>query len=197
MYPRITEESQWNLLGARCPTNYCDNLPESHLVCYSLMWEGNQTTCSNIQNRTHVIPFSTVTQQTLNGGSNCHQQLVTEDLEEVQSQIVLTDNPDLHVREKGQLEDGDDGDHFKELMEDLENHHNRRHCFVGSRDHSPGSKSSSPCHDSILTGLPTRSSYASKHTQRLEAKCRALDTGNLHLQTSLDNTGRLCGAKPH
>ncbi|KAK5899848.1 hypothetical protein CesoFtcFv8_009277 [Champsocephalus esox] len=152
-------------------------------------WE-LQTTCSNIQNRTNVIPFSTVTRQTLNGGSNCHQQLVTEDLEEVQSQIVLTDNPDLHVQEKGQLEDGDDGDHFKELMEDLENHHNRLHCFVGSRDRSPGSKSSSPCHDSILTGLPTRSSYASKHTQRLEAKCRALDTVNLHLQTSLDNTDR-------
>ncbi|KAI4832183.1 hypothetical protein KUCAC02_015158 [Chaenocephalus aceratus] len=149
-----------------------------------------QTTCSNTQNRTNVIPFSTVTRQTLNGGSNCHQQLVTEDLEEVQSQIVLTDNPDLHVQEKGQLEDGDDGDHFKELMEDLENHHNRLHCFVGSRDRSPGSKSSSPCHDSILTGLPTRSSYASKHTQRLEAKCRALDTVNLHLQTSLDNTDR-------
>ncbi|XP_033950996.1 girdin isoform X3 [Pseudochaenichthys georgianus] len=149
-----------------------------------------QTTCSNTQNRTNVIPFSTVTRQTLNGGSNRHQQLVTEDLEEVQSQIVLTDNPDLHVQEKGQLEDGDDGDHFKELMEDLENHHNRLHCFVGSRDRSPGSKSSSPCHDSILTGLPTRSSYASKHTQRLEAKCRALDTVNLHLQTSLDNTDR-------
>ncbi|XP_034095194.1 girdin isoform X3 [Gymnodraco acuticeps] len=149
-----------------------------------------QTTCSNIQNRTNVIPFSTVTRQTLNGGSNCHQQLVTEDLDEVQSQIVLTDNPDLHVQEKGQLEDGDDGDNFKELMEDLENHHNRLHCFVGSRDCSPGSKSSSPCHDSILTGLPTRSSYASKHTQRLEAKCRALDTVNLHLQTSLDNTDR-------
>uniref|UniRef100_A0A4W6C294 Coiled-coil domain containing 88Aa n=1 Tax=Lates calcarifer TaxID=8187 RepID=A0A4W6C294_LATCA len=102
-------------------------------------------------------------------------------------------NPDLRIQEKGQLEDGDGGEHFKELMSDLEvleNVHNRLHCFVGSRDHSPGSKNSSPCHDRILTGLPTRSSYTSKHTQRLEAKCKALDTVNQHLQTSLDNTDR-------
>uniref|UniRef100_A0A4W6C2A4 Coiled-coil domain containing 88Aa n=1 Tax=Lates calcarifer TaxID=8187 RepID=A0A4W6C2A4_LATCA len=99
----------------------------------------------------------------------------------------------LRIQEKGQLEDGDGGEHFKELMSDLEvleNVHNRLHCFVGSRDHSPGSKNSSPCHDRILTGLPTRSSYTSKHTQRLEAKCKALDTVNQHLQTSLDNTDR-------
>eukprot|EP00064_Thunnus_orientalis_P006395 superscaffoldBa00000662_g6412 len=138
----------------------------------------------------HVCQLSTVTEQTSNGVSECHQ---AEDLEDIQSEILLTDNSHLHIQEKGQLEDGDRGDHLKELMSDLEvleNHHNRRHCFVGSRDHSPGSKNSSPCHDSIFTGLPTRSSYASKHTQRLEAKCRALDTVNQHLQTSLDNTDR-------
>lgn len=155
---------------------------------------GLQTSCSTIESRAHrVFPLRTVTQQMLNGDSNCH--LHTEELEGVQGEILLTDNPDLHIQEKGQLEDGDSGDHFKELMSDLEvleNNHNRLHCFVGSRDHSPGSKSSSPCHDSIFTGLPTRSSYASKHTQRLEAKCRALDTVNQHLQTSLDNTGRFC-----
>ncbi|XP_029297581.1 girdin-like isoform X1 [Cottoperca gobio] len=154
---------------------------------------GLQTTCSNIEYCTNVFPLSTVTQQMLNGGLDCHQQLHAEDLEDVQSEIVLTDNPDLHLQEKGQLEDGGGGDHFKELMSDLEvleNHHNRLHRFVGSRDRSPGSKGSSPCHDSIFTGLPTRSSYASKHTHRLEAKCRALDTVNQHLQTSLDNTDR-------
>ncbi|XP_039655655.1 girdin-like isoform X6 [Perca fluviatilis] len=152
---------------------------------------GLQTTCSRIENRSIVFPLSTVTQQMLNGGSHCHQPLHAEDeLEGVQSEILLTENPDLHMKEKGQLEEGD---HFKELMSDLEvleNNHNRLHCFVGSRDSSPGSKSSSPCHESIFTGLPTRSSYASKHTQRLEAKCRALDTVNQHLQTSLDNTDR-------
>lgn len=149
-----------------------------------------QTYCSNIENHTNVFQLSTVTEQTSNGVSECHQ---AEDLEDIHSEILLTDNSNLHIQEKGQLEDGDRGDHLKELMSDLEvleNHHNRRHCFVGSRDHSPGSKNSSPCHDSIFTGLPTRSSYASKHTQRLEAKCRALDTVNQHLQTSLDNTDR-------
>ncbi|XP_067440024.1 girdin isoform X3 [Thunnus thynnus] len=149
-----------------------------------------QTYCSNIENHTNVFQLSTVTEQTSNGVSECHQ---AEDLEDIQSEILLTDNSHLHIQEKGQLEDGDRGDHLKELMSDLEvleNHHNRRHCFVGSRDHSPGSKNSSPCHNSIFTGLPTRSSYASKHTQRLEAKCRALDTVNQHLQTSLDNTDR-------
>ncbi|KAM6941491.1 girdin-like [Lycodopsis pacificus] len=154
---------------------------------------GLQTTCSNVEYRTHVFPHSAVTQHMLNGHSNCHRPFHAEGLEQVQSKILLTDNPDLLVQEKGQLEDADHGDHFKELMSDLEvleNNHNRIHCFVGSRDHSPGSKGSSPCHESIITGLPTRSSYARKHTQRLEAKCRALDTVNQHLQTSLDNTDR-------
>lgn len=168
------------------------------VVCTTDEPTGLQTTCSHIENRTNVFPLSTVTQQMLNGGSHCHQPLHAEDeLEGVQSEILLTENPDLHMKEKGQLEDGD---HFKELMSDLdvlENNHNRLHCFVGSRDSSPGSKSSSPCHDSIFTGLPTRSSYASKHTQRLEAKCRALDTVNQHLQTSLDNTGRFCRLNQH
>ncbi|XP_059185400.1 girdin-like [Centropristis striata] len=151
---------------------------------------GLQTTCSDLENCTNV---SAVTRPILNGDSNCHEPLHAEDLEGDHSEILLTDSADLHIQEKGQLEDRDDGDHFKELMSDLEvleNNHNRLHCFVGSRDGSPGSKSSSPRHDSIFTGLPTRSSYASKHTQRLEAKCRALDTVNQHLQTSLDNTDR-------
>lgn len=126
--------------------------------------------------------------------TNCHQLFPAEDLEQVQSEILLTENPDLLARVKGQLEDVDQGDHSKEGMSDLkvlENNHNRRHCFVGSRDHSPGSKDCSPCHDSIFKGLPTHSSYARKHTQ-LEAKCRALDPVNQHQQTSLDNTGRFC-----
>uniref|UniRef100_A0A7N6BSR1 HOOK N-terminal domain-containing protein n=1 Tax=Anabas testudineus TaxID=64144 RepID=A0A7N6BSR1_ANATE len=138
-----------------------------------------QTSCPSVEN--------------LNRDLNCHQQLHAEELERVQGEIIHTSNSDLQIQEKGQLEDGIRGDRFKELMSDLEvleNSHNRLHCLVGSHDRSPGSKSSSPCHDSIFTGLPTRSSYASKHTQRLEAKCRALDAVNQHLQTSLDNTDR-------
>ncbi|XP_037328735.2 girdin-like isoform X2 [Pungitius pungitius] len=156
---------------------------------------GCQETCSihnsntdeptglQIEYRTHAFPHGAGGQQVL---------FHAEDLEQVQSEILLTENPDLLVQEKGQLEDVDQLDHSKEGMSDLEvleNNHNRRRCLVGSRDHSPGSKDCSPCHDSIFKGLPTHSSYARKHT-RLEAKCRALDTVNQHLQTSLDNAER-------
>uniref|UniRef100_UPI003AAA385B girdin n=1 Tax=Centroberyx gerrardi TaxID=166262 RepID=UPI003AAA385B len=148
---------------------------------------GLQTSFSDLENSTNVLLSSTVTQQILNGDSKCHQQARAEEVEGVESETFLTD------QEKGQLEDGESGDHLKELMSDLEvleNNHNRIYCVVGSRDHSPASKTSSPYRDSIITGLPTRSSYASKHTERLEAKCRALDTENQRLQASLDNTDR-------
>uniref|UniRef100_A0AAV2LLE2 HOOK N-terminal domain-containing protein n=1 Tax=Knipowitschia caucasica TaxID=637954 RepID=A0AAV2LLE2_KNICA len=55
--------------------------------------------------------------------------------------------------------------------------------------HMSGSKNSSLSHASISTA-PTHSSFAKKHTQRLEAKCRNLDILNQHLQTALDNTDR-------
>ncbi|XP_029001655.1 girdin isoform X2 [Betta splendens] len=104
----------------------------------------------------------------------------------VQSEVIRTGSPDRHVQENGQLEDG-----VRRCdLEVLENIHNRLRCVVGSGDDAPDSRSSSPCHDGAFTGLPTRSSYASKHTQRLQAKCRALETVNQHLQTSLDNTDR-------
>lgn len=108
-----------------------------------------------------------------------HQQPHVVESEGVQS----ANHSDLRIEEKGQLENGVRGDCVKEWTRDLEvleNSHNRLHCFGGLSDNCP---------DGILTGLPTRSPYASKHTQRLQAKCRALDTVNQHLQTSLDNTG--------
>ncbi|XP_005925056.1 girdin isoform X7 [Haplochromis burtoni] len=169
---------------AMCSNNCTSSTDESSVL---------QTSCSNAKNHSNGVSLSIVTESMLNGDLSCHQQLDTEELERVQSVNHLTDNPERNIQEKGQLEDGDSGDHFKERMSDLEvleNNHNRRHYFVRSHDHSPGSKNSSPRHESIFTGLPTRSSYASKHTQRLEAKCRALDTINQHLQTSLDNTDR-------
>ncbi|XP_031720295.1 girdin [Anarrhichthys ocellatus] len=200
---RTVEELRAALINRNMQPKHSHHLDGDH-VCQGICSTDNctsstdeptglQTTCPNVEYRTNVFPHSAVTQQMLNGHSNCHQLFHAEDLEQVQSKILLTDDPDLLVQEKGQLEDADHGDHLKELMSDLEvleNNHNRLHCFVGSRDHSPGSKGSSPCHESIITGLPTRSSYARKHTQRLEAKCRALDTVNQHLQTSLDNTDR-------
>uniref|UniRef100_A0AAX7T0T0 HOOK N-terminal domain-containing protein n=1 Tax=Astatotilapia calliptera TaxID=8154 RepID=A0AAX7T0T0_ASTCA len=169
---------------AMCSNNCTSSTDESSVL---------QTSCSNAKNHSNGVSLSIVTESMLNGDLSCHQQLDTEELERVQSVNHLTANPERNIQEKGQLEDGDSGDHFKERMSDLEvleNNHNRRHYFVRSHDHSPGSKNSSPRHESIFTGLPTRSSYASKHTQRLEAKCRALDTINQHLQTSLDNTDR-------
>ncbi|XP_039860862.1 girdin-like isoform X4 [Simochromis diagramma] len=169
---------------AMCSNNCTSSTDESSVL---------QTSCSNAKNHSNGVTLRIVTKSMLNGDLSCHQQLDTEELEQVQSVNHLTANPERNIQEKGQLEDGDSGDHFKERMSDLEvleNNHNRRHYFVRSHDHSPGSKNSSPRHESIFTGLPTRSSYASKHTQRLEAKCRALDTINQHLQTSLDNTDR-------
>ncbi|XP_034450341.1 girdin-like isoform X4 [Hippoglossus hippoglossus] len=175
----------------------CDRV--DRVVCDTNNWSpstdepsGPQTSCSNTENHTNIFPLSTAPQQILNGDSNSHRRADTVELEGVQSEILLTDDPERHIQEKGQLEERGRGD-FKDLMSDLEvleNIHNRLHCFVGSRDHSPGSKSSSPCHDSIFTGLPARPSYASKHTQRLEAKCKVLDSVNQQLQTSLDNTDR-------
>ncbi|XP_047435561.1 girdin-like isoform X4 [Mugil cephalus] len=165
---------------AVCSPNHCTSSTDQSPVFHI-----------STENHTDVFPLSTATQQIVNGDSVCHQQLHTE--KRAQSEILLTDNPDLHIQEKGQLEDGGSGDSFKDIMSDLEvleNNHNRLHCFVGSCVHSPGSRSSSPCHESVFTGLPTRTSYASKHTQRLEAKCRTLDTVNQHLQASLDNTER-------
>lgn len=200
---RTIEELQAASMKSSTQPNHNHHLERDQVVCStnnrtSSTGEptGFQPSCSHVEN---VFQHCTVTKQAPNGDSNCRQQPHAEELDAVHSEILLTDNPDLHVQEKGQLEDGQRGDHFKELMcelEVLENNHNRLGCFVESRDCFPGSKSSSSLHD--LTGLPTRSSYAaSKHTQRLEAKCRALDTVNQHLQTSLDNTGRFCRSNRH
>ncbi|XP_036965340.1 girdin-like isoform X2 [Acanthopagrus latus] len=192
---RTIEELRAASVNGSTQPKHSHHLQCEQVVCGSSSCTSStdEPTCSDIEKCTDVFPVRIVSQPMLNGDSNCHQQLHAEELQEAKGEILLTGSPDLHVQEKGQLEDGNGGDCFKELMSELEvleNNHNRLHCVVGSRGRSPGSKSSSPCHDSIFTGLPTRSSYASKHTQRLEAKCRALDTVNQHLQTSLDNTDR-------
>lgn len=161
---------------------------------------GFQPACPRVENNSNVSQHCTIRQQMLNGDSHCHQHLHTKEMEAVQSVVLLTDNQDLHVQEKGQVESGRRGDHFKELiteLEVLENDNNRFGCFVESRDCGPGLKSSSSCHDHTFTGQPMCSCYANKHTQRLEAKCSALGMVNQHLQTSLDNNGRLCRSKKH
>uniref|UniRef100_A0A3Q2R2F8 Girdin-like n=1 Tax=Fundulus heteroclitus TaxID=8078 RepID=A0A3Q2R2F8_FUNHE len=123
-----------------------------------------------------------------NGGSNCQQEVVTEEREGVQTQLFLADRPDRDAQENRRLRD--QGNEVMSDLEILENNQNRLRCFVGPCDPAPGPQRKSQCHDSASTGLPTRSSYASRHTQRLEVKCRGLDTLNQQLQTSLYNTER-------
>ncbi|MEQ2313557.1 hypothetical protein AMECASPLE_003179 [Ameca splendens] len=139
------------------------------------------TSCSATENHPDAQ-----TLQITNGDSVCQQQLITEELEGVQTQILLADHPDCQMQENGHLQEQD-----KEMMsglEILENNHNQLHCFVGPC--ALGSQSKSPHHDNICASLPTRSPYTSKHMQRLEVKCRGLDTLNQQLQTSLYSTER-------
>ncbi|KAF7663406.1 hypothetical protein LDENG_00211260 [Lucifuga dentata] len=135
------------------------------------------------ENSTKALPPSEVAQQIFNRELKCQ-----EEIEGVESEILLTNDSDLHI-EKGQLDGEGNGENYNELVSDMEvfaNNHNRFHCLGGSRDNFPGSKSSSPYPNSLLT----RSAYASKQTQRLEAKCKTLETENQHLQTLLDNADR-------
>uniref|UniRef100_A0A3Q2EDX3 Coiled-coil domain containing 88Aa n=1 Tax=Cyprinodon variegatus TaxID=28743 RepID=A0A3Q2EDX3_CYPVA len=130
----------------------------------------HQSTSSEEQSSMTKI-FSSVTEnpsdaqrlQIQNGDSNCRQQL------------------------NGHLQDPDK-DRISQL-EILENNHNQFHSFVRPCDPYPGSQNGGPYHDSTSTGLPGRSA-TSKHTQRLEVKCRGLDTLNQQLQTSLYNSER-------
>ncbi|XP_068177355.1 girdin-like isoform X2 [Antennarius striatus] len=148
-----------------------------------------QHSCSNAKRHSNEPQQCRETQQMLNGDSNCHVELHAREPKEIQDKILLEDKLDLHIQEKGHLEHGDYVDRFKELMSGLEDiDPTEPHCFVEPQDHSIGSKSSSPHHDSIL--MTHSSSYASKHTKRLEAKCRALDTVKQHLQISLDSADR-------
>ncbi|RVE75720.1 hypothetical protein OJAV_G00001690 [Oryzias javanicus] len=109
----------------------------------------------------------------MNGGSNCLQD---------EERNPLPETVDCRLQEDGGAEKD-----FQESMSDLEvleNIQNGLHCLDGSKNRS------SLRHGGAFTGLPARSSYASKHTQRLEAKVRALDAVNLQLQTSLDTADR-------
>ncbi|XP_045547116.1 girdin isoform X2 [Salmo salar] len=111
---------------------------------------------------------------------------------------TLKEKMDLQKQEKGQLEDRESCD-LSDRMADLEavaKDNTRNLLQPGAsvsltRDTSPCSKNKSPRRENSSTGLQTRASSSStKHTERLEAKCRALDTENQRLQAALDNTGR-------
>uniref|UniRef100_A0A3Q2YI14 Girdin-like n=1 Tax=Hippocampus comes TaxID=109280 RepID=A0A3Q2YI14_HIPCM len=92
-----------------------------------------------------------------------------------------------------QLEDNNAVEHFEAVMSELQVYENSPggvRYSIGSHNPSPGSRSSSSSHDGLFMDLPARFINTKKHTERLETKCRALDSFNQQLQTSLGNTER-------
>lgn len=148
----------------------------SHQMCSSTDFNGSKQACCSVTENSELL---------VNGGSNCHQDLSAE------ARTRPFDTADCCRLESRQLEDAGAGKDLQETMSNLvalENVHNALHALDGSETPN-GSRLH---HDGIFTGLPARSSYANKHTQRLEAKVRALDAVNLQLQTSLDSSGGFC-----
>lgn len=167
---RTVEELQSGPLKSSTQLNYCQRLERDTVVCSA----SSSTTCKqNMIQRCLQIDED----------ASSHRQLHRGEFKEVLSQF--RQDPDL---QEGQPEDTQRGDHFKDLMPELEDFKNDPYklcCLVESRE-SVGISS----HD--LTHRSTHPSYVIKQTQQLEAKCRALDTVNQHLQTALDNSGTLC-----
>ncbi|XP_072318332.1 girdin [Eucyclogobius newberryi] len=125
------------------------------------------------------------TQETWNGEEN-YSEVHPVTLEQVQTKIFFTEGTGFLTQEKRLMENEVGGMHSVEVHENCQS---PLLCVEPESVHTSGSKYSSPSHaSSIFTALPTHSSFASKHTQRLEAKCRNLDIVNQHLQTALDNT---------
>ncbi|XP_061536057.1 girdin isoform X3 [Phycodurus eques] len=164
------------------------------VVCCTDKWTSSTkenimslTPCSHEQNCRNVSNIGAVKQKISNTDSQYKES------EQVHTDVHLSANTARHIQEKGQVDGNDSGEHFKAVMSDLqvyENSHNAAHYSVGSNNPSPGSRSSSCSHDSTFMGLPARFANANKHTERLEAKCKALDSINQQLQTSLGNTER-------
>lgn len=167
---RTVEELQSGPLKSSTQLKYCQQLEGGKGACST----SSSTSCK--QNM-----FQRFLQ--IDEDASSHQHLHRGEFKKVLSQF--TQGPDL--QEEGQPEDTQRGGHFKDLMselEDFEKNPNKLCCFVEPRE-SVGITS----HD--LTHQSTHPSYVIKQTQRLEAKCRALDTVNQHLQTALDNSGTL------
>ncbi|XP_077461970.1 girdin-like isoform X2 [Stigmatopora argus] len=120
-----------------------------------------------------------------------------EEPKEAQPVYQISENRVHHIDEKGQLEELEEknsGKLFKAVASDLEleldSNPKGAPFSIGSQNLSPGSRSSSSSHDSIFNGLPACFTNSNKHTERLEAKCRALDSNNQQLQTSLGSAER-------
>lgn len=164
---RTVEELQSGALKNSTQLKYCQQLERDKVVCSS-------TSCKQRM-------FQRCLQ--LDGDASSHQQLHRGEFKEALSSF----RPGPDLQEEGQPEDTRRGDHFKDLMselDDFERDPNKLCCFVESRE-------SAGIAGRDLTHQSTHPSYAIKQTQRMEAKCRALDTVNQHLQTALDNSGTL------
>ena len=104
--------------------------------------------------------------------------------------LLLTETLDSEDQEKGQLDAWESSENIKDLVSDATDA-TESHGGPPSRcvDAPPGLRAGR-CSDSVVVAALTgRSCYAIKHTERLEAKCRTLDTDNQRLQASLDNSG--------
>ncbi|XP_061686124.1 girdin-like isoform X6 [Syngnathoides biaculeatus] len=164
------------------------------VVCCTDKWTSSTkeyimsaTPCSHEQNCRNVDSIDAVKQKLSNTDSQYKESV------QVHTDVHLSANAAHHIQEKGQLEGTDSGEHFKAVMSDLEvseNSHNAVYHSVGSNNPSRGSGSSSSSHDCTFMGLPALFANANKHTERLEAKCKALDSINQQLQTSFGNTER-------
>lgn len=141
--------------------------------------EGPQTSCPPSENHSNGSQQCSTQERILNGDSKAAQRV-----------IVFGDELNFHTQEAEELNvRGGSSNCLTSELEILENDLNRRRSSAGSSGETlSGSNSSSPGFHP--RDPPTRPSYSDKHTQRLEAKCRAMDTFNQHLQASLDTTGR-------
>lgn len=152
-----------------------DPLRSSSQLNYSQQLERQQVVCQNSSTscKQKTFPRCLQAQQMINEDTSS-QQIHQGETKEVLSQFIK--GPDLQG--ESQPED------LVSELEDFEMDPNKL-CFGESRE-------SITSHG--LTHQSTRSSYFIKQSQRLEAKCRALDTVNQHLQSALDNSGTLCSS---
>lgn len=168
---RTVEELQSASLKSSTQLNYCQQQERDKVVCST----SSSTSCQqNMFQRGLQIDEDV----------SSHQQLHRGEFKEVLSQYRRGQD----LQEEGHPEDTQREDHFKNLMSELEDFENDQYklcCFMESRE-SVGITNHDLTHQSI------HPSYIKKQTQRLEAKCRALDTVNQHLQIALDNSGTLC-----
>ncbi|XP_061844260.1 girdin-like isoform X4 [Nerophis lumbriciformis] len=95
-----------------------------------------------------------------------------------------------NVQGNEQFKDDESGERLKAVLPGLEVYENCANSSVGAHDPSPGSRSSLSSYDGTFTSLPARFTYANRQTERLEGKCRMLDSINQQLQTSLANIER-------